>query len=343
MIPVRFSLLSGLLMFLVSWNASSAAVSPSSSSPSFAVDKFSQDFGVVKRGEVVRMLFSVSNNGEAALVIEAASFSMPGMSMKVTQRIEPGQAAPLEIVWDTSGYSRDVQGQVILQTNDPAHSRVLLTLTGTVLSPIDVLPIPAFYLSQFQGQNEAQSLVIENNQEKAVRITGIEYESMLFSARSEVLEPGKRFQLTVTASSAAPVGQHRETIVVLTDDQNRPRLRIEVNILVKPDVYVSERSIDFGEVRIASLKRGPDKLKLLTQSFIISRRQGEMSIEGFKTDIPFLTVNFHPEQPSQRFRVDVGLDLDLLRAGDFSGLIRLNTDDEQFAALQIPVRIRVMD
>jgi hypothetical protein len=39
----------------------------------------------------------------------------------------------------------------------------------------------------------------------------------------------------------------------------------------------------------------------------------------------------------------VGLDLTTLNQGEFSGLILLRTDDDRFAELQIPVRIRVVD
>lgn len=328
--------LGGALITLAGLNLAQAA-------PRVDVDQAEHDFGSVDRGTVVEHRFEISNLGDEPLVLKRVDFSIRGMTGRVQQNIEPGNSATLELRWDTRQYSGDWVGQARLETNDPQRRYIVLSMSGTVVPPIAVHPVPAVYLSQFKGESVQSTLEITVNQERPVNLNGLKPSSDRFAAALETVNPGRTFRLHVTAAQDADIGTWRDRLIVLTDDPEQPRIGIEVNLLVKPDVHVSESKIDFGEVRIASLQRGPDKLKLLTQSLIISRRQGEMNIEGYSLDIPFLTLSLDPKQPSQRFRVDVGLDLGLLRAGDFSGLIRLNTDDDQFPTLQIPVRIRVID
>ena len=134
--------------------------------PKAVLDATTHDFGRVSRGTVVTKSFVIRNTGTAPLLIESMQFSTPGMRARVASTIEPGASAELEIDWDTSHYTRDAEGQAILVLNDPELPKLVLTLTGFVVSPIDVEPVPAFYLSQFQGEASAQTVIIRNNRDR---------------------------------------------------------------------------------------------------------------------------------------------------------------------------------
>jgi hypothetical protein len=309
------------------------------SQPKLVVEESRYAFGSVPRGTLIKKKFSLRNAGSATLIIQKADFSTPGMRLRVAQQIEPGKTAEMEVQWDTSSYTREVEGNVVLQLNDPATPRLAFTLTGTVISPIDILPVPAFYLSQFQGETISQDIVIRNNQDRALKITKLEKEGAHFSIAFKPVEEGKTFTLTATAASAAPVGRYREFAMVDTDDAERPRLRIEVNLLVKPDVYLNVEALDFGQISIGKLKANPGSLDYLTQTFIVTRRQGQMRIVGFDSDVPFIKTRIEPGSAAQTFRVDAGLDPAKLKPGNYAGRLRLSTDDKKFPELNVPVQI----
>jgi hypothetical protein len=125
---------------------------------------------------------------------------------------------------------------------------------------------------------------------------------------------------------------------LLTDDPAHPRLRVAVNVLVKADVYVNREEVNFGQVDLARLKRNPTLLNLVTQTFLVKRREGDMAITSVESDVPFLEITRDPTERSQIFRFDVAPGLDRIEPGRIDGSIRIRTDDPKFPELVIPVR-----
>lgn len=308
-----------------------------SAAPQAVFDTLRQDFGRVDEGTQVTQTFQLRNAGDQILRIEQARFSMPGMRIRVRQEIAPGETAEIKVEWDTRGQSMQVEGQTLLVLNDPALKRVVLTSSGEVLAPIDILPRPALYLSQYSDEPATGSVEIRNNREQPLKIERIEPRGEHFQASLETLEDGKRYRLVVKGTDTAEPGRHREAVVLHTNDPAHPRLHIEVNTLVKADVHVSQESVDFGRLSLAELQRQPDQLELLKQTLIVSNRRGDMRITDLKSGVEGLQLSPAPETPAQAFRIDVGLDLAQLKPGPLAGRIELRTDNPAMASLSIPV------
>lgn len=311
--------------------------------PKMWVERQSANFGRVARGTTVSESFLIRNLGDETLVIEDAQVSMPGMAIQVRQSLEPAEEAELVVKWDTSNISQQVEGAVRLKLNDPVQPRILLSLSGTVFSPVDVLPYPLVMLSSFEGEQATRTLEILNNQESPLHIYRLEPQGDAFIAEVVPIEEGQRYELHVTVKESTPVGRYEQFLVVHTNSPKRPKLGIQVRILVKPDVYVNVDAVNFGQVGMTSLRSNATELEMLTQSIIISRRDGVMSITGFESEIPFLTFSATPSQPSQRVRIDLGLDPDGLTPGFFSGSIKVRTNVRKHSELEIPVRIQVVE
>ena len=132
-----------------------------------------------------------------------------------------------------------------------------------------------------------------------------------FEATLQIVEHGRKYQLRIAVPPDIPVGRYTEAVDVLTSDPARPRLRVAVNVLVKPDIYVDPPDISFGRVNSDHLRKTPGNLPLLIQTFLVKRRDSEMTITSVTTDVPFLDIQQDPPERGQTFRFDVGLD-DLL-------------------------------
>jgi hypothetical protein len=305
--------------------------------PGVRIDTTFGDFGEVRQGKVVSQAFTIGNTGNRELRIEKIEFSAPGMNVAVKQVIAPGMTTVLDLTMDTSHQPRDAEASAIIYLNDPLRPKVKLTITGTVIPPIEFLPMPSFYLSQFEGEARSRSVTLLNNQESNIRITELEPQGEHFTASFRELESGRQYLVNVTTSANAPIGRHFESLVVHTNDPNYPSIHLQVNLLVKPDIFLAPEEVDFGRISINRLKQDAALQELVQQTVVINRRRGKMSILSAESDIPAISVKAEPKGPSQTFMLMVGLKSEKLKRGEIQGNIRLKTDDPGFPELLIPV------
>jgi hypothetical protein len=135
----------------------------------------------------------------------------------------------------------------------------------------------------------------------------------------------------------APVGRHEELVSVRTDDAASPELRVSVNLLVKTDVYVNPKRVDFSEVSLAQLRRDPSLSDFVSMTFIVKKRAGTLTISSITSDLDALTIRCDPQGTSGSFQVDVKLVPAMLHPGELRGTIRIHTIDPAFPEFRAPV------
>jgi hypothetical protein len=238
--------------------------------------------------------------------------------------------------------SQQVEGAVRLKLNDPTQSRIFLSLSGTVFRLIDVLPYPLAMLSAFEGERTTRGLEIVNNQESPLIISHLEPRGDAFVAEVVPVEEGQRYELHVTVKESTLVGRYEQFLVVHTNSSKRPKLGVQVRILVKPEVYAAPNSVEFGQLSLTALKK-EGLAELSTQTLTLHRKSGTMSITSVTSDVSGLAIKVTPEGPAEVIRVDAHLDPKLVKAGPLDGKILIETDDENFPSLEIPVSGIVTD
>ena len=94
----------------------------------------SLNFGSTPRDTALTKVLTVRNDGEAALLLDGASLSIPtGFSLVEgfgSTRIEPGEQTTLTLQFNATILGA-TSGQLSFGTNDPSASPFLLTLSGT--------------------------------------------------------------------------------------------------------------------------------------------------------------------------------------------------------------------
>ena len=320
-----------------------AAASPTQGVAHAVVKEATHGFGRVTRGSVLSRSFVIENVGSIPLTIDRMEFSSPGVRARVAQSIAPGRSAKLVVDWDTANYTRDAEVQVALQLNDPASPQLVLTLSCFVVSPIELDPVPAFYLSQFVGERSSQTITLRNNTERVLKVTGTAQDGDRFTLAVEPVTPGQTFALTATAKPRLQPGEYHESAWVLTDNPDRPKIRLDVNILVKPEVHASVDAIDMGRVRLSTIKSNPGVLELLQQTVILESRSADLQVTRIESDLPFMTVHQEPGHAAKRIRLDVGLDQTKLHAGEYAGNVRVYTGLPTYPVVTLPVTMSVAD
>ena len=164
-----------------------------------------------------------------------------------------------------------------------------------------------------------------------------------FDFHLKEINAGKVFELTVLVKSDAPAGRYRDSLVIITSDPKHTSLHLEVNILVKSDIFVSVDTIDFGEINTSHIKNNSSIIGFLQQTFAINRKHGEMSIIGYESDIDFLNVEVEPATQSNAFKIEVGLKPRELKKGVFHGSVVLKTNDPDNPELIVPVTGVILD
>jgi hypothetical protein len=118
---------------------------------------------------------------------------------------------------------------------------------------------------------------------------------------------------------------------------------VEVNILVKPDVFVDPEAVDFGTLSRSHIGSNRSVLDFIRQTLVISRREGSMRVTSVATNVPFLVVDTSPDGAAHTIMLEVGIDLERMETGSINGFIRVGTDDPDHPELEIPVRGSITD
>jgi hypothetical protein len=194
----------------------------------------------------------------------------------------------------------------------------------------------AAYFSVWAGDAAERSITIVNNDDRPLEIARIEPKGTHFQAKLKRTEGGKRYELLITVPANTEPGRFMESVTLITDHPRHPAIRIPVNVLVKSDVYVNPEAVEFGRVLFSSLQ--PGTASLLTQTFLLKKRRGNLRIKSIESDVAPLVITCDPsDRESDVFRIDVALAKDRLAKGSLNGTIRITTDDPKFPVLAVPV------
>ena len=109
-------------------------------------------------------------------------------------------------------------------------------------------------------------------------------------------------------------------------------------MFVKPDLYANPEGVDFGPVSAEELRKNPATRELLTQTFLVKKREGAFEIKKVGSDLEALEVKKDPPSgKSSTYRVDVAMNPEKVRPGKLEGFVEIVTDDKDFPLIRVPV------
>jgi|SRR5437870_11533193 len=309
------------------------------------------DFETVKQGTRVQHTIPLRNAGNADLIVERMSLSLPAVTVRVPRAIPPGREANLILEVNTAEVSGEVQGDVILHTNDPLAAHLRLHIKGRVRRLVEVLP-RALFLSAFRWEvaEKQGALTLANHDESPLEILGVRSEGDRFTTRLASIEAGQRYRLAVNLLPSAPAGREQGRIIV---DTNKGEVAIMVFTFIKEKVYANPPEVDLGRLSLEQLEKQPSLLDFRSETVFIYKHHGQDFRIRVESSLPFIgvektppegpgaVVNIPRQGPTGIFELRVIPIKDRLQPGKFQGTIRVFTNDEEFPELLIPVRVEV--
>jgi len=300
------------------------------------------DLGRVLSSEAVERTLPLVNPGPATLHLQKVSLS-PGLRVVTMSRaIEPGGEGALTVRFDPSRLRGHYEGAINLYTSDPGGPRVI-DVRADVVVPIEFLPRPVFFVAAVRGQGGSASIEIASNEAEPLHIEVPAVAHDHFTTRLQTLEPGRRYRLTLSMRDDAPAGRHTDTIALHTSSTAMPRIQIEANTLMLERVHTHPDAVDLGSIPHSLIVRSPEALAGLAQTVMVYQAGGHDFRISAGTDVPGLSIRSAAGPQGDRHQITLALDPKQAKAGPIRGTLRIQTNDDQWRSIEIPISGAIVD
>ena len=237
-----------------------------------------------------------------------------------------------------------------LQTNDPKHPIIQLTVVMTVKPlPAYVRRITTAAVARGEGNG---SLQIWPTARPAIMLEPGERLTISLRLRPLIAEP-----VTLKLAAGAPATwkiRHEETgdswldipidgagsrtvpLIVETSDGRSREIRIQLMVSVPAEnVVVTPREIDFGEVSLAAAQNSIKRIG-------IRKQVGSFRIKSASATLPFLKLDQATMVEGSNYLIRVTIDpAKRLKPGPYEGILNIETDDGH--RFEVPVKIKVIE
>jgi hypothetical protein len=267
--------------------------------------------------------------------------------------VPPGKEGKIELaVEHTDGYAGEVSKSASVSTNDPRQPNFSLILrarfkfeappTAPVVAPLN--PNPVFMVepgerwitSSLTGSSSSNTLYLFNAGNALIHAKSVNPGGGSFTATLQPIQDGKRYQLNVTSNPALKPGHYLQTLKVLTDSAAQPEVNIELDLTVFPKVFASP-----NEIRMPPLPLTPDVAAVTWPTIYIRKvREQGLKIKSYSTTLPFLKLELSTETEGQVYKIQISLDTTKIKPGQYSGKIRVETNDADVPVLEVPLQIQ---
>jgi hypothetical protein len=252
-------------------------------------EKQRHDFGVVARGADVVYPLKLNNSYQQTVHIANVRTSCGCISATASKdTLLSGDSATIQVRVDTRRFSREKNSNVIVTFDAPQYQEVTIPIHAYIRTDVVLTPGGAEFGSVALGAGQERHIAISyagrpdwtiksvicKNDNLATRLTEV--------SRSE----GRvNYDLLVAVKSSASVGDIREQILLLTDDQNSPEIPVLVEARVEPEFIITPNVVSLG-----SLAPGQKKTVQVVvrgrKPFDIAKIESETGSDAFKVRLP---------------------------------------------------------
>ena len=200
------------------------------------------NFGVLQNGEVGKHQFVLKNNGDADLTVSVEETSCKCTAANLgNATVKPGDSTVIDVTWKTADFIGDYVQKVLVQTNDPDMMMVELEVRGKIVADARAMPSEFTFANITYGYSAESKTQIACYKTPPLEITGYEYlnpeAKNHFDLQIAPLTEGEfesepdatgGYQLTLTAKDSLPLGPFSETLVLKTNSEYQPEIKIPV-------------------------------------------------------------------------------------------------------------------
>ena len=98
-----------------------------------------------------------------------------------------------------------------------------------MLPPVEVSPVPAFFVAGRRGRETSVSLDLVNHEPEPLRIFRVTHAPERFTTALKTVQEGERYRLTVRLTPDGPAGRATTLLGVQTSSRAQPIVEIPVH------------------------------------------------------------------------------------------------------------------
>jgi hypothetical protein len=308
-------------------NSGLGGLGVSSGLPSAKVAETVFDFGSVFQGAAVKHTFRLENGGPGVLTIGAVQTSCGCTVAQPSKReVAPGDSSELVATFDTSADKGPAQRVITVNTNDPQHKQIALTIKGDVKVKVDANPSPVVFDKVKHGTEASREVLITDMiGAKNFRITSITNSSPDLKVTERARTDGKPgAALTLTLLKSALARPLSDTVKVAT---STAPVNIPVYGNVIGDLNVMPPQVSFGIVKHHA---GAIQFARLTNA-----GDRPITVLGATTNNVKVTAAVEPITPGREYKLTLELTANS-PDGTLRGMVEIKTDDPGQPVVQVP-------
>ncbi|MBI4830462.1 MAG: DUF1573 domain-containing protein [Candidatus Lindowbacteria bacterium] len=336
-------LVAGIAAFLLTASSAAEELAPSppptvqagGPSPRIVFDATEHDFGSLTAGQVVKHTFRFRNEGDATLIIgEVKSTCGCTGTLLSKNEIPPGEYGDIEVTFTSGNSSGQKKKAIYVPSNDPQQPKVEIYIIAKVVVPVELRPMSLYWLSE-KGQPSARIVELLHEPDVKLSVTKLELASPAFKASVQPKKSAdtRGYDIVIKYDGTLPVGEHKETLTILTDNPNYSKLDVQIRCRVLGAVKTVPDVVALGVIKDGALPP-------VRTVRVYSTGQKSFEITEVKSSNPLLKVEFSKETIPNSYQVKVSL-VAKPPVGAFSEKLLIQTNDPEQRSLQIPVYAHV--
>jgi len=295
--------------------------------------------GEVVQGTDVVHAFPIHNTTDREIRIRRIGTANDAMVLHADSGVPPGQRGTIRISVPTHGRRGPIDGLANVYTDNLMTPVASLHVKATVVLPLEVGPRRQAYFFTVKGEPATQVLSLVNHSERPLRLKSVQSNNARFAVRSEPVQAGRRYKLTVTLDPTTPPGKHEGRVTIATDSPQFPEVVIPSFAMVRDSLSTSIDTVQFGQIPYAGLDN-----KVLARKSVLVAKHGATDFRVLRatTDIPFLTVEVTPHTPGRSAMVNLRIIPKRAKRGVVVGTLRITTSDPSRPELVLPIRAKIV-
>jgi hypothetical protein len=251
----------------------------------------------------------------------------------------------------TDGYAGEVAKAATVMTNDPKYTNFTLTLRARFIS--DAPPVPnaptappkrssvfveptdRIITSVLAGNTTSSSLYVVNTEAKPVHVKSVEAGGTTFTASLAPIQDGQRYEIAVKSAANLKPGTYHQTLHVVTDSTTTPEIPVQMTLTVYPRIFASPTAII-----MPTLPLGAELSTIAWPAITVRKVQASgLVIKRVSTSLAFLDLTTEPQKAGEVYEIHVKINNDKVKAGEFKGTIRIETNDADMPVIEVPVQV----
>jgi hypothetical protein len=264
--------------------------------PKAVIDETEYDFGDMDFNAEGARVFIVHNEGNSPLEISPGGTSCGCTVSDIeNELVQPGKSTKITLNWKAKDSSGPFLQTAIILTNDPDQPSIMLTITGRIITALQVAPPEVWFGQATTDQEDAREVELLCLVEKPLEIVSYKLSDQAAAKHFQVVfEPLALDQLhnagaksgrmlKVGLKPGLPLGEFNQTILIHTNLESIPTLEVPIWLTIVGNIEIAgpgeiwdskTQVLKFGTVRGSEgaqqrlwlLVRGPDRKQIKIES-----------------------------------------------------------------------------